>query len=158
MATAFKVLVNLSWGVQREYLIANDVEPGLDHRYKTRDNWQDVIIDALINVPVGPYLPDNSVQPPIATGKVASVEAVDSDDPAVSGIQRTRSQFIMADIWRKQNADVNANFLRHDYDELSQKQIVADVDFWENGNRHPDVYDDTRRAIAAQEKRYAEQN
>ncbi len=52
MATAFLVHTQLSWGKTCDYLIANDVEPGLMHRYETREDWQEVILDALINVPL----------------------------------------------------------------------------------------------------------
>ena len=41
MATAFLVHTQLSWGKTCDYLIANDVEPGLIHCYETRENWQD---------------------------------------------------------------------------------------------------------------------
>lgn len=157
MATVFVVQVELSWGVSKQYLIANDVEPGLAHRYETRENWQEVMIDALINVPVAPYLPDNSVQPPIATAKVSGVKAYAADDDAVQGMQRTRSQFIMAAIWKKQTSEVNYNFLRHDYDAQSQAQIKADVDFWQNGCRHPEVTAKTKQLIAEQEQRLAAQ-
>lgn len=51
MATAFLVHTQLNWGKTCDYLIANDVEPGLMHRYETREDWQEVILDALINVP-----------------------------------------------------------------------------------------------------------
>lgn len=157
MATVFVVQVKLSWGVEKEYLVANDVEPGLDHRYKTRENWQEVMVDALINVPVAPYLPDNSIQPPIATAKVSTVKAVDDSDEVVRGMQRTRSQFIMAAIWQKQTTAVNYNFLRHDYDQQSQAQIKADVDFWQNGHQHPEVVAQTKQAIQKQEERLAKQ-
>lgn len=157
MATVFVVQVKLSWGVEKQYLVANDVEPGLAHRYETRKNWQEVMIDALINVPVAPYLPDNAVQPPMATAQVSGVEAYAADDPVVQGLQRTRSQFIMAAIWKKQTSEVNYNFLRHDYDEQSQAQIKADVDFWQNGRQHPAVTSRTKQLIAEQEKRFAAQ-
>ena len=39
MATAFLVHTRLSWGKTCNYLIANDVEPGLMHRYETREDW-----------------------------------------------------------------------------------------------------------------------
>lgn len=136
MSTAFLIHAQLSWGAQRNYLLANDVEPGLLHRYQTRENWQEVIIDALINVPVAPYLPSDKVMPPIATAKVVGVEAVDLAD-VNEEVQRTRSQFIMAAVWKKQSAATNYNFLHHDYVQWSQRQIQADVDFWCNGHRHP---------------------
>ena len=66
---AFLLHVQLSWGIERDYLLANDVEPGLLHRYQTRKNWQEVIVDALINVPVAPYLPEGYPLPPMATAK-----------------------------------------------------------------------------------------
>lgn len=77
MATAFLVHTRLSWGKTCDYLIANDVEPGLMHRYETREDWQGVILDALINVPLAPYLPSGQPIPPIGTAKVIGVEAVD---------------------------------------------------------------------------------
>lgn len=157
MATVFTVQVKLSWGEKRRYLLANDVEPGLAHRYATRDNWQEVMIKALINVPVAPYLPDNSVQPPIATAEILAVAAHDDSEEAVMNLQRTRSQFIMAAIWEKQSTTVNYNFLRHDYDQQSQEQIKADVDFWQNGQRHPEVTARTRILIKEQEARLAKQ-
>ena len=46
MAHVFKVHVMLSWGEQRDYLVANDVEPGLEHRLATRENWQEVMREA----------------------------------------------------------------------------------------------------------------
>lgn len=157
MAEVFVVQVELSWGEGRHYLLANDVEPGLAHRYQTRDNWQEVMLNALINVPVGPYLPDNSVQPPIATAKVTAVSAVAADSEKAVGLQRTRSQFIMAAIWQKQASTVNYNYLRHDYNEQSQQQIKADVDFWQNGHQHPAVVAQTKARIAEQEKLFAAQ-
>ena len=110
----FVAHVTLSWGEKRDYLIANDVEPGLQHRLDTYgDSWNEVMQNALMNVPVAPYLPSNSVQPPIATAKVSNVEARDLG-PAEEKLQRTRSQFIMAAMWEKQSAETTANFLHHD--------------------------------------------
>ena len=95
----FVAHVTLSWGEKRDYLIANDVEPGLQHRLDTYgDSWNEVMQNALMNVPVAPYLPSNSVQPPIATAKVSDVEARDFG-PTEEKLQRTRSQFIMAAMW-----------------------------------------------------------
>ena len=43
-------------------MIANDVEPGLASRRDRGDNdWNAVMLNALINVPVAPYLKDNRV-------------------------------------------------------------------------------------------------
>jgi hypothetical protein len=40
----FVAHVTLSWGEKRDYLIANDVEPGLQHRLDTYDNsWNEVM-------------------------------------------------------------------------------------------------------------------
>lgn len=58
----FVAHVTLSWGEKRDYLIANDVEPGLQHRLDTYgDSWNEVMQNALMNVPVAPYLPSNLV-------------------------------------------------------------------------------------------------
>lgn len=156
MATVFIVQVQLSWGEKRQYLVANDIEPGLAHRLATRKNWQEVMRDALINVPVGPYLPDNQVLPPIATGKVSDVEAVDST-ATLKDLQRTRSQFIMASIWQKQSSVTNYNFLRHDYPAASQEQIKADVEYWVNGKQSPKVTAQTLVRIAQQKERLAKE-
>lgn len=136
MSMAFLLHVQLSWGIERDYLLANDVEPGLLHRYQTRKNWQEVIVDALINVPVAPYLPEGYPLPPMATAKVIRVEAVELADVGPD-VQRTRSQFIMAIVWQKQTAATNYNFLHHDYGKWTQRQIWGDVDFWCNHQRHP---------------------
>ncbi|WP_076461030.1 DUF7679 family protein [Limosilactobacillus caccae] len=153
MATTFLLHVQLSWGEERDYLIANDVEPGLMHRYQTRDNWQEVIIDALINVPVAPYLPSKAVNPPIATAKVMSVKAIDLAD-AQPDVQRTRSQFIMAVVWQKQTSAANYNFLHHDYDKWTQRQIKADVDYWCEHKRHPLTTLVTKWRCAEQRRRF----
>ncbi|MEN2245714.1 DUF7679 family protein [Limosilactobacillus fermentum] len=50
---------------------------------------------------------------------------------------RTRSQFIMAEMWQKQDVSVDATFLHHDHLQLSQYQIRTDVDYWLNHRRHP---------------------
>lgn len=153
----FVAHVTLSWGEKRDYLIANDVEPGLQHRLDTYGNsWNEVMQNALMNVPVAPYLPSNSVQPPIATVKVSDVEARDFG-PTEEKLQRTRSQFIMAAMWEKQSAETTANFLHHDYDQASQAEIFADVDYWVNGTKHPDVWAHTQQLIADQEKRLSEE-
>ncbi|MBB1079964.1 hypothetical protein H5S09_08850 [Limosilactobacillus sp. STM2_1] len=136
MPIMFLIHSQLSWGEKQDYFLANDVEPGLMHRYQTREDWQEVIIDALINVPVAPYLPSNSVIPPISTAKVIGVEAVDIQQ-ANQNILRTRSQFIMAAVWKKQSSQANYNFLHHDYSKWTQRQIKADVDYWCNGHTHP---------------------
>ena len=136
MATAFLVHTRLSWGKTCDYLIANYVEPGLMHRYETREDWQEVILDALINVPLAPYLPSGQPIPPIGTVKVIGVEAVDPAQVKKT-VQRTRSQFIMATIWKKQSVLKNYNFLHHDYDKWTQKQIWADVDYWCDSKHHP---------------------
>ncbi|MEY8442498.1 hypothetical protein AALA17_07680 [Lactobacillaceae bacterium 24-114] len=133
MVLGFRVKVKLSGGKIRDYLLANDVEPGLRHRYETRDNWQDVLEGALINVPVAAYLGNGRHMPPIATGKVISVMPCLDELPR---IQRTRSQFIMPEIWKQQTAEQNYNFMRHDYSYWTQKQIKADIDYWKNGQRH----------------------
>ena len=151
MVAAFKLHVVLSWGEERNYLLANDVEPGLEHRYQTRENWQEVMKGALINVPVGSYIKDNRVIPPIATAKVLGVTAVDQVDPK---LQRTRSQFIMAAIWESQSEVQDYNFMHHDYSRWSQRQIKADVDYWNNGTRHPWINMVTQWRIWLQKHRH----
>lgn len=149
--TAFKLIVKLSWGPTREYLIANDVEPGLQHRYETRPHWESVIVDALINVPVAPYLPSNKHVPPIATGKVIAVAVAKESE---LNLPRTRSQFIMADIWQKHDTAGNYNFLHHDYGKWTQRQIWADVDYWCTGTHHPVITWLTRLRIKYQQRLY----
>lgn len=145
--------VALSWGEKRDYLIANDVEPGLQHRLDTYgDSWNEVMENALMNVPVAPYLPSNSVQPPIATAKVFNVEAREFG-PTEKKLQRTRSQFIMAAMWQHQDARTTANFLHHDYNQASQDEIFADVDYWVNGTKHPATWSKTQQLIQEQQQR-----
>ena len=151
MVAAFKLHVVLSWGEERNYLLANDVEPGLEHRYQTRENWQEVMKGALINVPVGPYIKDNRVIPPIATAKVLGVTAVDQVDPK---LQRTRSQFIMAAIWESQSEVQDYNFMHHDYSRWSPRQNKEDVDYWNNGTRHPWINMVTQWRIWLQKHRH----
>lgn len=153
MAYAFKVHVILSWGEQRDYLVANDVEPGLEHRLATRKNWQEVMRGALINVPVAPYLPSGKPMPPISTAKVVDVVAIPADDLS-EGLQRTRSQFIMAAVWENQDSRTNYNYLRHDYDLASQRQIKADVEYWCDGVDTTAVVAITKARIAAQKKKF----
>lgn len=152
MAHVFKVHVALSWGEERDYLVANDVEPGLEHRLATRKNWQEVMVDALINVPVAPYLPSGEPLPPIATAKVMSVQAIDVES-LTEKLPRTRSQFIMAEIWRSQSSEANYNYLRHDYDMASQEQIKADVDYWCDGVDTAAVSARTQERIAKQKQK-----
>ena len=153
MAYAFKVHVILSWGEQRDYLVANDVEPGLEHRLATRKNWQEVMRGALINVPVAPYLPSGKPMPQISTAKVVDVVAIPADDLS-EGLQRTRSQFIMAAVWENQDSRTNYNYLRHDYDLASQRQIKADVKYWCDGVDTTAVVAITKARIAAQKKKF----
>ncbi len=152
MAHVFKVHVMLSWGEQRDYLVANDVEPGLEHRLATRENWQEVMREALINVPVAPYLPSGTPLPPMATAKVVDVEALPADETP-RDLQRTRSQFIMKDIWQHQSSTANYNFLHHDYDAASQKQIQADINYWCNGTATTAISAETKARILTQEKK-----
>lgn len=155
MANVFVVQVKFSWGEERKYLVANDIEPGLEHRLATRKNWQEVMYNALINVPVGPYLPSNSVIPPMATAKVVDIQAVNS--VMAPNLQRTRSQFITAPIWQKQDSATNYNFLHHDYDPATQAQIKADVDYWVNGVDTSKAYEQTKKRIQAQRERLAKE-
>lgn len=137
MSTVFIAHVKLSWGKAADYLIANDVEPGLAERWDQGDqNWNAVMVRALINVPVAPYLKSNRVTPPIATGIITSLTAVEAGS-ATDQLLRTRSQFIMAEIWQRQDVTVNTTFLHHDHPKWSQRQIHADVDYWVNHRRHP---------------------
>ena len=152
MAHVFKVHVMLSWGEQRDYLVANDVEPGLEHRLATRKNWQEVMRGALINVPVAPYLHSGEPLPPIATARVDDVVAIAAEDAPVD-LQRTRSQFIMADIWQHQSSTANYNYLHHDYDAESQKQIRADIDHWCTGADTAAISAVTKDRILTQEKK-----
>lgn len=72
-------------------MIANDVEPGLaSRRDRGDDDWNAVMLNALIIVPVAPYLKDNRVTPPIATGLVTCLTAVEAG-PATAKLLRTRS-------------------------------------------------------------------
>lgn len=146
----FKVHVQLSWGIEKDYLVANDVEPGLQHRLETREHWQAVMENALINVPVGPYLPSNSVTPPIATAKVLSVAVA---KPRELELPRTRSQFIMAEIWQQHDSATNFNFLHHDYSRWSRLQIKADVNYWCTQRRHPLITYLTKLRIVKQRQR-----
>ncbi|WP_267200996.1 DUF7679 family protein [Limosilactobacillus kribbianus] len=155
MAHVFVVQVELSWGEKREYLLANDVEPGLEHRLATRKDWQEVMRGALINVPVGPYLPSERIVPPMATAKVLDVRAVAAD--AAPKLQRTRSQFIMAAVWQKQDSATNYNFLHHDYSPETQAQIKADVDYWVNQTSTANATKRTKQRIAEQEKEFAKE-
>ncbi|MGN1279439.1 MAG: hypothetical protein ACI4T4_02010 [Limosilactobacillus sp.] len=152
MAHVFIVHVMLSWGEQRDYLVANDVEPGLEHRLATRENWQEVMRGALINVPVAPYLPSGDPLPPMATAKVSDVEARPAEDMP-QGLQRTRSQFIMKDIWQHQSSVANYNFLHHDYDAASQKQIQADIEYWCNGTATTAISAETQARILRQKEK-----
>lgn len=152
MAHVFKVHVMLSWGEQRDYLLANDVEPGLEHRLATRENWQEVMRGALINVPVAPYLPEGYPLPPIATAKVIDVTAIDAEKTP-QDLQRTRSQFIMATVWERQDIRANYNYLRHDYDAASQRQIKADVTHWVDGTTTEEVFTQTKARIIKQEQK-----
>jgi uncharacterized protein YdaT len=63
----------------------------------------------------------------------------------------------MAAMWEKQSAETTANFLHHDYDQASQAEIFADVDYWVNGTKHPDVWAHTKQLIADQQKRLSEE-
>ena len=83
---------------------------------------------ALINVPGAPYLKANRGTPPIATGLVTSLTAVEAG-PATAKILRTRSQFIMAEIWQNQDDYDDANFMHHARPPLRQNQNRPDVDY-----------------------------
>ena len=130
----FVAYVTLSWGEKRDYLIANDVEPGLQHRLDTYGNsWNEVMQNALMNVPVAPYLPSNSVQPPIATAKVSDVEARDFG-PTEEKLQRTRSQFIMAAMWEKHAARITGE---HSMTEPSSILLTTAASLW-SSSAEPD--------------------
>lgn len=141
MATVFELTVEFPNGETAKYLAANDLEPAIEHRVKTRgDNWREVWLDALFNVPVAPYLPKGAPRrrPPIRTVKVLEVEQVELT-PARQKLMRTRSQFLPAAMWEEQSTDKTFNFMHHDHPYWSQKQIKADIDFWRNGHHHPAI-------------------
>lgn len=139
MSTAFELTVELPNGQKAHYLAANDLEPAIMHRVKTRGNsWQEVWINALFNVPVAPYLPKGAPRrrPPIRTVKVLNVKEIELT-PETEKLMRTRSQFLPVAIWKQQSVDQSFNFLRHDHPFWSQKQIRADIDFWKDDHHHP---------------------
>lgn len=140
LATAFELTVELPNGETGHYLAANDLEPAIMHRVKTRgDAWKNVWMDALFNVPVAPYLKKGSPHcPPIRTGRVLEVNQVELT-PKLKKLMRTRSQFLPVDMWAHQSVAQSYNFMHHDHPYWSQKQIKADIDFWKNQEKHPAI-------------------
>lgn len=141
MTTAFELTVEFPNGESKHYLAANDLEPAIMHRVKTRgNNWRQVWLDALFNVPVAPYLPQGAPRrrPPIRTVKVLEVNQVELT-PERKKLMRTRSQFLPVAMWGKQSEDKSFNFMHHDHPYWSQKQIQADIDFWCTGHHHPAI-------------------
>lgn len=141
MPIVFKLTIELPNGKTASYLAANDLEPAIMHRVKTRGKeWREVWLDALFNVPVAPYLPKGAPRrrPPIRTVKVLAVNEAQLTSETTA-LMRTRSQFLPESIWKNQSVDQSFNFMRHDHPYWSQKQIKADIDFWKDHRHHPAI-------------------
>ncbi|EEI70782.1 DUF7679 family protein [Lentilactobacillus hilgardii] len=122
-----------------KYRLTRDLQHALNSDSRGRNEMQ----NALIVIPLAPYLrteKSKSVddrkrllqtsQPPFGIGLVRRIYRLSSGQARY--FQVTRSQFIGHQYWTVRPFKSCNSYLRHDYPWLSQKQIAADITYWQN--------------------------
>ncbi|WP_076460211.1 DUF7679 family protein [Limosilactobacillus caccae] len=119
------VQVRFLSGKIANYQLPKDLQEPLDqHRANHRDNWQSLLLGALINVPTSRYR-DGQAKIRPAEIKAILILPVRAHDPRWI----TRSQFVKPDYswgeWLLNRVSMHreGNFLTHDFDSANQQRI-----------------------------------
>lgn len=107
-------------GRKRVYRFPNDLQSALLD-YGTCEDLNDLLSEALINVPTKEIFRSHSYKPILHVAKIVKVFI--SKDCKVS--RRTRGQFLTNYFWTESSADVS--FLLHDHSACNKVRIFIDV-------------------------------
>ncbi|MFD1124706.1 hypothetical protein ACFQ22_04920 [Lentilactobacillus raoultii] len=120
-----------------QYRLTMDLQHALNGDPQGRNEMQ----NALLVIPLAPYLPGRKPRksqpqarkksdPPFGIGRVIEIYRLPAN--VAQRFQVTRSQFIGREYWTTRPFKICNTYLRHDYPWLSQKQIAADITYWQN--------------------------
>lgn len=110
-------------GRKRVYRFPNDLQSALLD-YGTCEDLNDLLLEALINVPTKEIFRSHSYKPILHVAKIVKVFI--SEDCKVS--RRTRGQFLTNYFWTE--SSVNVSFLLHDHSVCNKVRIFTDVLRW----------------------------
>lgn len=120
------VKVRLLNGKHQVYRLPRDLQyPMWQYMKENPNNWQELLKDALVNVPVKPYKKGKSLI------RVGIIKATFIKNKRQS--LATRSQFLTVDNWKNRTyRDLKQyrKFLRHDFSSWNQIIIKIDVIRW----------------------------
>ncbi|WP_295730301.1 hypothetical protein [uncultured Limosilactobacillus sp.] len=122
----FWIQVEFADGTKRNYQLAKDLQKAMWQHVKTHHNdWQKIILRALINVPVSNYDAQGNAQ--IRVAKVLKIWIKNKHTSRSECV--TRSQFVRPKYNRFSFAKytVMFNYLKHDYDKNSVRNINHDL-------------------------------
>lgn len=119
-------------GRRRVYRFPNDLQSALLD-YGSSEDLNDLLSNALINVPTKEIFKSNSYKPILHVAKIDKVFI--SRDCKVS--RRTRGQFLTNYFWTEKS--VNVSFLLHDHSVCNKIRIFIDVLRWRSKRKRINV-------------------
>ncbi len=134
--------VKRTTGQRIQYRLSLDLQHAINSDFKGRQ----VLIHALIIIPLAPYLltkrryhsvrngqrtrNDSAAKPPFGVGKVMRLYRLPTSEAHHFPV--TRSQFVGKDYWTVRPYVLVRNYLQHDYCWSSRLQITADLTCWQD--------------------------
>lgn len=120
-------------GKMVQYRLTLDLQMALNSDSRGRNEMQ----RALLVIPLTPYYDpkssrskDKSGVPPFGIGMVKQIYRMSAN--RAHHLQISRSQFIGYQYWSVRPFKICNTYLKHDYPWFSQKQIAADITYWQN--------------------------
>ncbi|MXQ48811.1 hypothetical protein GRB29_05330 [Streptococcus pneumoniae] len=98
------------------------------YRYENPLTWEDLLTEALINIPSTSYTKENNYQPTIRIGRVKKCLSLKKQQR-----RRSRGQFLTYDNWRAKGMKhflESARFLQHDYSLWNRLLLLTDYYRW----------------------------
>ncbi|MBE3600748.1 DUF7679 family protein [Streptococcus agalactiae] len=96
------------------------------YRHTNPLTWEDLLAEALINIPSAAYTKNNDYQPTIRLGKVKRSFSLKKQQR-----RRSRGQFLTKDNWQQTDLKHfrdNIRFIQHDYP--FRNKVILWLDYW----------------------------
>lgn len=120
-----------------KYLVPNDLREMIYQEFIAKNfrNGRDLnntFSGSYINVPVKSYYDNYKITPPIRIGVVQKAHVIKTNYKSRKKYPRTRSQFLLPDMFKKRIYGEISSFMEHDYNKIQKSMITYDIFYWNN--------------------------
>lgn len=116
-------------GTEGTFQLPKDLQAGMrQYRFQHQQDWEGLLMDALINVPSAPYTKQNHYQPTIRLARVKRFYSLKKEQR-----KRSRGQFLIQTNWQEQGVKhfwASGRFLYHDYSLKNKCLLFLDYYRW----------------------------